>query len=160
MQKQPMIAWTIYLTFGGAVLLLFMPRAFARWIALVTAAGGFAISLASFFCDEIEPANFATIARTPWVSMLGMEYHLAVDGISLTLALVTGLTAISAVLFRGTLTTGLTSSSSGSCSLSAVPTAFFSAPICFSFFSSTSWSSCRNISSSRSGDRPTRNTAR
>jgi len=94
-----MIAWTIYLTFGGAVLLLFMPRTFARWIALVTAAGGFAISFASFFCDEIDPAHFATIVRTPWVSMLGMEYHLAVDGISLTLALVTGLTAVSAVLF-------------------------------------------------------------
>jgi NADH-quinone oxidoreductase subunit M len=31
--------------------------------------------------------------------MLGMNYHLAVDGISLTLALVTGLTAVSAVLF-------------------------------------------------------------
>jgi NADH-quinone oxidoreductase subunit M len=94
-----MIAWTIYLTFGGAALLLFMPRTFARWIALATAAAGFAISLASLFCDEIDPAHFTTIARAPWVPMLGMEYHLAVDGISLTLALVTGLTAVSAVLF-------------------------------------------------------------
>ena len=94
-----MIAWTIYLTFGGALLLLCMPRTFARWIALVTAAGGFAISLASFFCDEIDPAHFATIVRGSWVPGLGMEFHLAVDGISLTLALVTGLTAISAVLF-------------------------------------------------------------
>src|SRR5205814_5552839 len=31
--------------------------------------------------------------------MLGMNYHLAFDGISLTLALVTGITAVSAVLF-------------------------------------------------------------
>src|SRR5437016_6984487 len=31
--------------------------------------------------------------------MLGMEYHLAVDGISLTMALVTGLVALTAVLF-------------------------------------------------------------
>src|SRR5437016_3594988 len=31
--------------------------------------------------------------------MLGMNYHLAVDGISLTLALVTGITAVTAVLF-------------------------------------------------------------
>ena len=30
-----MIAWTIYLTFGGAVLVLLLPRAFARWIALL-----------------------------------------------------------------------------------------------------------------------------
>src|SRR5450631_406581 len=94
-----MIAWTIYLTLGGAVLLLFMPRMSARWIALASTAAGLAISLASFFCDEIDPAHFATVVRAPWVPMLGMEYHLAVDGISLTLALVTGLTAVSAVLF-------------------------------------------------------------
>lgn len=94
-----MIAWTIYLTFPGAVALLFLPRVLARWIALVTAAAGCAISLGAFFCDDIASAPFATIIRVPWVPMLGMEYHLAVDGISLTLALVTGLTAVSAVLF-------------------------------------------------------------
>jgi NADH-quinone oxidoreductase subunit M len=94
-----MIAWTIYVTLPGAVALLFMPRVFARWIALVTTGSGFAISLASFFCDEIDPAHFTTIVRVPWVPMLGMNYHLAVDGISLTLALVTGITAVSAVLF-------------------------------------------------------------
>ena len=94
-----MIAWTIYITFAGAVVLLFMPRVFARWIALVTTVGGFAISLATFFCDDVDLAHFTTIVRVPWVPMLGMNYHLAVDGISLTLALVTGLTAVSAVLF-------------------------------------------------------------
>src|SRR5207253_2530486 len=35
----------------------------------------------------------------PWVPALGMNYHLALDGISLTLVLVTGIAAISAVLF-------------------------------------------------------------
>jgi NADH-quinone oxidoreductase subunit M len=94
-----MIAWTIYLTFGGALLLLGLPRYFARWIAFVTAAAGFAVSLASFFCDRIDSTHFVTIIRIPWVPALGMEYHLAVDGISLTMALVTGLTAVSAVLF-------------------------------------------------------------
>ncbi|MEP6936494.1 MAG: NADH-quinone oxidoreductase subunit M [Chthoniobacterales bacterium] len=94
-----MIAWTIYITFAGAFALLFMPRLFARGIALATAAAGCAISLGAFFCDDIRSAPFTTIIRIPWVSILGMEYHLAVDGISLTLALVTGLTAVSAVLF-------------------------------------------------------------
>ncbi|MEY2563139.1 MAG: NADH-quinone oxidoreductase subunit [Verrucomicrobiota bacterium] len=94
-----MIAWTIYLTFAGALLLISLPRAFARWIALATAAAGFAVSLASFFCEEIGFAPFATIVRLPWVPALGLEYHLAADGISLTMALVTGLTAVSAVLF-------------------------------------------------------------
>ncbi len=43
-----MIAWTIYVTFAGALLLLALPRNAARWIALVTAAAGLAISCAAF----------------------------------------------------------------------------------------------------------------
>jgi NADH-quinone oxidoreductase subunit M len=93
-----MIAWTIYITFGGAALLLFMPRAFARWIALATTATGFAVSLIAFL-QTTDIGTFKTIVRVPWVPILGMEYHLAADGISLTMALVTGLTALSAVLF-------------------------------------------------------------
>jgi NADH-quinone oxidoreductase subunit M len=94
-----LIAWAIYLTFAGAVALLFLPRLLARWVALATTTAGFAISGATFFCDDLDLAHFATIVRVPWVPMLGMEYHLALDGISLTLCLVTGLTAVSAVLF-------------------------------------------------------------
>src|SRR5256885_11673551 len=94
-----MIAWTIYLTFAGAVILLVLPRAFARWIALVTAVTGFAVGLATFFCDDVDLAHFITIVRVPWVPALGMNYHLALDGISLVLVLVTGIAATSAVLF-------------------------------------------------------------
>ena len=94
-----MIAWTIYITFAGALALLFMPRVFARWIALITTGAGFVVSVAMFFCDDFDLAYFTTIVRIPWVPILGMEYHLAIDGISLTLVLVTGITAVSAVLF-------------------------------------------------------------
>jgi NADH-quinone oxidoreductase subunit M len=94
-----MIAWTIYLTFGGAVLSLLSPRSFARWIALTTTAAGLVVTVAMFFCEDYDLRTFQTIVRVPWVPALGMEYHLAVDGISLTLALVTALTAVSAVLF-------------------------------------------------------------
>ena len=94
-----MIAWTIYITFAGAVVLLFLPRFLSRWIALLTTIGGLAISLAEFFCDDVDLAHFTTIVRIPWVPMLGMNYHLAVDGISLTMALVTGIAAVSTVLF-------------------------------------------------------------
>src|SRR5712671_1026298 len=94
-----MIAWTIYITFAGAVVLLVLPRVFARWIALVSAIAAFAISLATFFCDDVDLAHFTTIVRVSWVPALGMNYHLALDGISLTLVLVTGLAAISAILF-------------------------------------------------------------
>ncbi|MGI8819888.1 MAG: complex I subunit 4 family protein [Chthoniobacterales bacterium] len=93
-----MIAWTIYLTFAGAALALLMPRRFARFVALLTTLAGFVITAVAFF-QSAKVATFTTITRLPWVPTLGMEYHLAVDGISLTLALVTAVTALSAVLF-------------------------------------------------------------
>ena len=94
-----MIAWTIYLTFAGAVLALLMPRVFSRWIAFATTLAGLAIGLAAFFSSQLDPAQFTTIIRVPWVPALGMNYHLAVDGVSLTMVLVTGISAVSTVLF-------------------------------------------------------------
>jgi NADH-quinone oxidoreductase subunit M len=94
-----MIAWTIYLTFFGAIAALISPRVLAHWIALATTVGGLTVSIASFFCDDFDLQSFQTIVRVPWVPALGMEFHLALDGISLTLILVTAITAISAVLF-------------------------------------------------------------
>jgi NADH-quinone oxidoreductase subunit M len=93
-----MIAWTIYVTFGAALLLLFLPQVLARWMALLATLAGFAISLNEFFAAS-DPAAFKTIIQLPWIKVLGFQYHLAADGISLTMCLVTGLTAVSAVLF-------------------------------------------------------------
>ena len=93
-----MIAWTIYVSFAGAILVLLLPRILARWIALASTMAGCAIGLLAFF-NAADVGTFRTVARIPWVPALGMEYHLAVDGISLTLALVTGITAVCAVLF-------------------------------------------------------------
>src|SRR5258708_28697636 len=95
-----MIAWTIYLTFGGAVLLLLLPPAFARWIALLTTIVGFVLCLVTFVGTPIRDlAHFTTIVRVPWVPALGMNYHLAIDGVTLTMVLVTGISAVSTVLF-------------------------------------------------------------
>src|ERR1700753_1692386 len=94
-----MIAWTIYVTFAGATVLLCLPRSFARWIALAATLAGFGIGLATFFPPDVDLSHFTTVVRVPWIPTLGMNYHLALDGISLTLVLVTGLAAVSAVLF-------------------------------------------------------------
>src|SRR5438874_12876691 len=95
-----MIAWTIYITFAGAVLLLLLPRAFARWIALLATIAGLALGLVALVRTPIaDLAHFTTIVRVPWVPALGMNYHLAIDGVSLTMVLVTGISAVSTVLF-------------------------------------------------------------
>jgi NADH-quinone oxidoreductase subunit M len=95
-----MIAWTIYLTFAGAVLSLLLPRWCARWFALLAATAGLAVGIVVFVDTSIpDLAHFVTIVRVPWVPALGMNYHLAIDGVSLTMVLVTGLSAVSTVLF-------------------------------------------------------------
>ena len=68
-----------------------------RGFALVTALAG----LACAFCGTLRfhPGAIATVARTRWIPSLGIEYYLAVDGISLTLLLLTGLAAVAGILF-------------------------------------------------------------
>src|SRR3984885_673260 len=95
-----MLAWTIYISFLGALALLLMPKAGARAvrpIALLTAMAGFAIAVIAV-C-RYTPGEVLTVTRVPWIPSLGIEYHLAADGISLTLLLLTGIVAIAGVLF-------------------------------------------------------------
>lgn len=95
------LPWTIYVSFAGAALTLLAgsrSASAARWIALAISIAGLAVSL-------IAGANFApapglqTIVDLPWISELGIRYHLAIDGISLTLLVLTGIAATAGVLF-------------------------------------------------------------
>jgi NADH-quinone oxidoreductase subunit M len=95
-----MLAWTIYISFIGAAALLLLPRggtASARILALITAIAGFSIALLAFLHHRT--GEMQTITRVPWIPSLGIEYHLAADGISLTLVLLTGIIAITGILF-------------------------------------------------------------
>ena len=95
-----MLAWTIYISFLGAAAMLLLPKgntALARTLALLTAVAGFSIALTAF--AHHRTGEMLTITRMPWIPSLGVEYHLAADGISLTLVLLTGIIAITGVLF-------------------------------------------------------------
>jgi len=93
-----MLAWTIYISFLGVLLLLpkLSARA-ARIIALSTAMAGLAVTLVGF--AQQSTGTIATVALMPWVPFLGIQYYLAADGISLTLLLLTGIVAIVGILF-------------------------------------------------------------
>jgi NADH-quinone oxidoreductase subunit M len=94
-----MLAWTIYISFFGVLLLVFLPKGsvrMARVIALLTAVAGFVVTLLGF---SQHSGALAVVTRSPWVPALGIEYYLAADGISLTLLLLTGIVAIAGVLF-------------------------------------------------------------
>ena len=100
-----MIAWSIYLTFAGALALLVLPRQLARWIALLTALAGSAVTFAALADYVVKDPSFKTIIDVPWISSpFAIHFHLAVDGISLAMTLVTGLTAVSAVLMSWNVT--------------------------------------------------------
>ncbi len=95
-----MLAWTIYSSFLGVLILLLLPRGnaqAARVVAMLTAVCGLACGLGGLFQSRI--GELHTIIRVPWVPSLGLEYYLAADGISLTLVLLTGLAAVTGILF-------------------------------------------------------------
>lgn len=96
-----LLPWTVYLTFAGAVAALAAgtrsARA-ARWVALVTAAAGWLVTLIA--AGKFVPGpRLQTLVDVAWIPQLGVRYHLAVDGISLTLLVLTGLAATAGVLF-------------------------------------------------------------
>src|SRR5947207_15425310 len=55
--------------------------------------------MVNFFSGGLDLVHFYVVVRLTWVPALCMNYHLALDGISLTLVLVTSITAVSSVLF-------------------------------------------------------------
>jgi NADH-quinone oxidoreductase subunit M len=95
-----MLAWTIYISFLGVLVLMLMPKTSvrgARAVAFGSALAGLGIALAAFI--DFKPGETITLADVPWIPTLGIRYHLAADGISLTLVLLTGLAAVAGILF-------------------------------------------------------------
>jgi NADH-quinone oxidoreductase subunit M len=95
-----MLAWTIYISFAGALVLALLPKgnaALARWIALAVAVTGFGIAVAGFAAGAGQ--GRVTLVDVPWVASMGIRYTLAADGISRVLVLLTGLAAVAGVLF-------------------------------------------------------------
>ena len=95
-----MLAWTIYLSFLGVAVLMALPRdnaRAARIVALLTAIAGFGCALGGTLQSPV--GQIQTVVDVRWIPLLGSRYHLAADGISLTLVLLTGLAAIAGILF-------------------------------------------------------------
>jgi NADH-quinone oxidoreductase subunit M len=95
-----MLAWTIYVSMLGAGALMLLPAEDvrrARAVALFAAAAGLVLALAGAM--QLDPARLTTITRVAWIPLLGIEYYLAADGVSLTLVLLTGIAAVAGILF-------------------------------------------------------------
>ncbi len=95
-----MLAWTIYLSFAGALLEALLPKdkaVLARGLALAVALAGCILAVLGFAAGVGH--GRVVIADVPWVPSMGIRYTLAADGISLVLVLLTGLAAVAGVLF-------------------------------------------------------------
>ncbi|MBI2928765.1 MAG: NADH-quinone oxidoreductase subunit M [Pedosphaera parvula] len=96
-----MLAWTIYTSFLGVAVLMLLPKGnarAARTVGLLSALAGLVCAFGGALQFRPGP-EIVTVAKVPWVASLGFEYHLAVDGISLTLVLLTGIAAVVGILF-------------------------------------------------------------
>ena len=95
-----MLAWTIYLSFAGALVEAMLPRrnaALARALALLVAVATLAIAVAGFAAGAGK--GRIPITDAAWVPAMGIHFLLAADGISRVLVLLTGIAAVAGVLF-------------------------------------------------------------
>jgi NADH-quinone oxidoreductase subunit M len=95
-------AWTILSAFAGALLVLLLPANSAGKARLIALAASLLGTLAAgFSCVKRlnHPDDAVWSFNQPWIESLGIRFHLAADGISLTLLLLTGLVAVAGVLF-------------------------------------------------------------
>jgi len=95
-----MLAWTIYISFLGALALFLLPSrraAWARILALATTLVTFALTLTAFV--QHRSGEMFTVVNYPWISSMGIQFSLKADGISLTLLLLTGVIGVCGVLF-------------------------------------------------------------
>jgi NADH-quinone oxidoreductase subunit M len=95
-----MLAWTIYLSFAGALIEALLPKgkpALARAVALTVALAGLVIAVTGFAGGAAQ--GRVVLVDASWVPAMGIHYTLAADGISRVLVLLTGLAAVAGVLF-------------------------------------------------------------
>ena len=95
-----MLAWTIYVSFFGAGILMLLPRnnaCAARAVAVMTALCGLMLGLIGTL--HAKTGALQAITKVSWVPALGVEYYLAADGISLILVVLTGIAAVAGIFF-------------------------------------------------------------
>jgi len=99
-----LLPWIPVATLAGAVLALAAgarSAAAARAVAMVTAL--FGLLAAGVAAARFTPSSeLVTLVDVPWIAQLGIRYHLAVDGISLSLVVLTAIAATAGVLFSWT----------------------------------------------------------
>lgn len=91
----------LFLPAGAAILLAFIParsEKLIRWIALLASLATFALSLVLWFQYDSSLAGFQFQTKVDWYQAINSSFHLGVDGVSLTMVLLTTILTPLAVL--------------------------------------------------------------
>ena len=86
-----LITLTLLLPLAGAAILAFSGNneALVRGVGLGSSVAAFIASLALLVQFDVTNPQLQLIERVPWIPTVGADYHLAVDGVSLVLILLT-----------------------------------------------------------------------
>lgn len=85
----------------GAILIAFVPREqdnLVKWLALGTTAVALVVSLPLYFNFVDGAAGYQFEEIRPWIPILGINYHVGIDGLSLFLVLLTTFLTLISVL--------------------------------------------------------------
>ena len=109
MPTELLLPATILSAFLGVALILLLPVRFgaaAKWIALAAALAGFGFAIAAFLGYDLSPGAYPIQYKLnlPWVTHPNIGFTTGADGISLVLLLLTGIIAITGVLFSWNVT--------------------------------------------------------
>lgn len=74
----------------SAILILFLPKNFAKQFALVSSLASLAVSVVTYFLFDVSAGEQFTV-NIPWIDMLGIRFHLGMDGISFLMILLCNL---------------------------------------------------------------------
>jgi NADH-quinone oxidoreductase subunit M len=95
------LSLTIWISLAGTIVTAILGRqraGVARVLALTTSLLGLGAGVIGALQLGVT-SELVTIVRVPWVTALGIDFHLAADGVSIVLVLLTGVAAVTGVLF-------------------------------------------------------------
>lgn len=102
-----LLPWLIFIPFVGGLLCWQLERfgpKLPRWIALIAMGLTFGLSLQLWLQGDYSLTQAAGIPQwqaefsVPWIPRFGIEFHLALDGLSLLMVVLTGLLGLMAIL--------------------------------------------------------------
>jgi NADH-quinone oxidoreductase subunit M len=95
----PLLTLIVFLPLAGALgVLMTRSRPWAQGMALVSTLATFLMTLLPLWHFRPEQAGFQFVERVPWITTLGISYHMGIDGLSLFLLPLTGFLSVAAVL--------------------------------------------------------------